>query len=117
MSIYAIMYTKEGRHELTYKEWCKFNINKLHREDGPAIEYVNGHKEWWLHDKRHREDGPALEFASGDREWYLHGKLHREDGPAIEYVGGYREWYLNGVEYIEEVYNRELNKSNILRML
>ena len=25
-----------------------FLNNKLHREDGPAIEYVNGNKEWWL---------------------------------------------------------------------
>jgi len=28
------------------KIWCKEGIR--HREDGPAIECVNGHKEWWL---------------------------------------------------------------------
>lgn len=35
----------------------------LHREDDPAIERADGHKEWWLHGQRHREDGPAR--ASG----------------------------------------------------
>jgi len=25
----------------------KLNGN-LHREDGPAVEYANGYKEWWL---------------------------------------------------------------------
>jgi hypothetical protein len=26
-------------------------MNILHREDGPAIEWTNGRKEWWLDDK------------------------------------------------------------------
>jgi len=67
----------------------------LHREDGPAIAYVNGTKEWWLNGKRHRTDGPAIENINGNKEWYLNGKLHREDGPAIEYNDGDKEWYLN----------------------
>ena len=25
--------------------------NVLHREDGPAVEYANGDKEWWLKNK------------------------------------------------------------------
>jgi hypothetical protein len=32
-----------------YKEW-RLN-GKLHRVDGPAIEYANGDKTWWLNDK------------------------------------------------------------------
>jgi hypothetical protein len=28
---------------------------KLHREDGPAAEYGDGTKEWWINGKRHRE--------------------------------------------------------------
>ena len=28
-----------------------------------------------INGKRHREDGPALEFADGTKEWYLNGKL------------------------------------------
>ncbi len=46
----------------------------------------------------HREDGPAIEWANGTKYWYLNDQLHREDGPAIEYVGGSKEWYLNGKE-------------------
>ena len=48
-----------------------------HREDGPAIEWANGDKYWYLDDKLHREDGPALECANGYNAWYLDGKLHR----------------------------------------
>ena len=48
------------------KEW--WIKGKLHREDGPAIEYANGNKSWWINGKRHREDGPAIEFADGDKE-------------------------------------------------
>jgi hypothetical protein len=73
-----------------------------HREDGPAIEYANGARCWYLNGKRHREDGPAIEYANGTREWYLNGERHRIDGPAIEHADGTRYWYLNGVEYSEE---------------
>ena len=33
---------------------------KLHREDGPAIIYNNGHKEWWINGHRVSESGTAL---------------------------------------------------------
>lgn len=68
-----------------------------HREDGPAIEWVDGGKEWYLNGKRHRKDGPALERGNGDREWFLNNKRHRLDGPAIEYGNGEKVWYVNGV--------------------
>ena len=44
---------------------------KLHREDGPALEYLNGRKEWWLDGKIHREDGPAVITPIGSLYWYL----------------------------------------------
>jgi len=28
---------------------------KLHRTDGPAIEWDDGYKEWWINDKRYSE--------------------------------------------------------------
>ena len=55
---------------------------ELHRVDGPALEYANGDKIWYVNGKRHRLDGPALEYANGDKKWYVDGKLHRVDGPA-----------------------------------
>ena len=45
-----------------------------HREDGPAIEYANGYKAWYLYDKLHRTDGPAVEYVNGTKHWYLDGK-------------------------------------------
>ena len=60
----------------------------LHREDGPAIEYVDGDKYWYINDELHREGGPAVEHANGYKEWYINGKRHREDGPAVEYSNG-----------------------------
>ena len=27
--------------------------------------YLDGYKEWFLNGKLHREDGPAIEYASG----------------------------------------------------
>ncbi len=60
------------------------------------IREINGTKEWYLNDKLHREDGPAIEYVDGSKAWYRNGKLHREDGPAIEYVDGSKLWFLNG---------------------
>ena len=76
--------------------------DKLHREDGPAVEWADGSKFWWLNGKLHREDGPAKEWANGDKYWYLNDKLHREDGPAIECADGHKEWYLNDERHRED---------------
>jgi len=59
------------------KRW--YLNGKLHRENGPAIEYVNGTKEWYLNGKRHRIDGPAIEWSNGDKYWYLKGKEVKEE--------------------------------------
>ena len=71
--------------------------------------YDNGDKFWYLNDKLHREDGPAIEYAKGGKRWYLNGKLHREDGPAVEYANGRKFWFLNGVEYSEADFNARMN--------
>ena len=44
----------------------------------------------------HREDGPAIEWPNGDKSWYLNDKLHRVGGPAIEYADGSKGWFVNG---------------------
>ena len=56
----------------------------------------------------HREDGPAVEWCNGDKAWYINGKRHREDGPAIEYNNGDNVWYINGKK-LSEVFNSRLN--------
>lgn len=47
-------------------------------------------------DRLHREDGPAIEHATGTREWWLHGLLHREGGPANEYADGRVAHWIRG---------------------
>jgi len=79
--------------------------NQRHREDGPAVEYSNGTKAWYINGQLHREDGPAIEWSDGHKEWYLNGKRHREDGPAVEWSNGDKSWYLNGEELSEEEFN------------
>ena len=49
---------------------------KLHRLDGPAVEYPDGYKAWYLNGERHREDGPAIEGCDGSKEWWLNGKQY-----------------------------------------
>jgi hypothetical protein len=51
----------------------------LHREDGPASEYADGTKSWWLNGGRHREDGPAVVRINGTKSWWLHGKEVSEE--------------------------------------
>ena len=46
----------------------------------------------------HRNDGPAMEKINGSTAWMLNGNFHRADGPAIEGQNGHKEWWLNGVE-------------------
>ena len=88
----------------------------FHREDGPALEYTDGTKAWYLNGKLHREDGPALDHTSGSKFWYLNGKLHREDGAAIEYADGGKAWWLNGARYTEEEFNKKTAKEIVLTM-
>jgi hypothetical protein len=65
----------------------------------------------------HREDGPAVEYSYGDKEWYINGKLHRESGPAIEYNNGDKYWYLNGIEYTEQKHRSEMRSIKLKKLL
>jgi hypothetical protein len=77
------------------------------------IEYTvkvnsEGTKYWCLNGKLHREDGPAIEYINGTKQWCLNGKLHREDGPAIEYSYGTKSWWLEGKRVTEEEFNMRM---------
>ncbi len=50
----------------------------LHREDGPAVEWSDGDKKWWIDGKLHRTDGPAVECSDGSKVWYIHDELISE---------------------------------------
>jgi hypothetical protein len=85
---------------------------KHHREGGPAIEWANGAKSWWINGECHREDGPACEWADGDKSWYINGQLHREDGPAVERADGTKFWYINGECLTEAEFNARTKSCN-----
>ena len=85
-------------------EWRNLE-GKFHREDGPAIEYINGDKAWCIDGNQHREDGPAVEHANGYKAWYIDGLRHREDGPAVEYINGDKAWYIYGENLTKQEFN------------
>ncbi len=89
---------------------CYINDGEFHREDGPAVEYNGGGKEWWVNGKLHRDDGPAVEWANGDKEWWVGGKRHRVDGPAVEWVNDVKVWWLNDECFGTEVAYEEALK-------
>ena len=41
--------------------------------------YTSGTKKWYLNGKLHREDGPAIECVDGLKCWYLNGKELTEE--------------------------------------
>ena len=51
-----------------------YSNNKLHREDGPAIENYNKEYHYYIDNKRHRIDGPAIEYPNGHKRYYLDNK-------------------------------------------
>ncbi len=77
------------------KYW-KNKDGKLHRLDGPAVEWLNGYKAWYENGVLHRLDGPAIIGKYGEKKWYRNGGLHRLDGPAVVFNNGYKEWWKNG---------------------
>jgi hypothetical protein len=84
--------------------------NQLHRENGPAEEYANGDKFYYINGLLHRENGPAVERANGYKFYYIKGLLHREDGPAVEYADGSKRYYINGKRLTEQEFKSCENK-------
>jgi hypothetical protein len=81
--------------------------------------YDNGDKVWKLPSgDLHREDGPAVECINGYKAWFLNGNLHNKDGPAIEWGSGSKEWwYLNGIEYTEQEYKYKMRSIKLKLLL
>ena len=74
-----------------------YQKGRLHRTDGPAVEWYNSSRSWYQNDQLHRTDGPAVELHDGTRQWFVANQLHRINGPACEYPDGTRKWYQHGV--------------------
>jgi hypothetical protein len=74
-------------------EW-KNKQGHFHREDGPAIVWDDGTKQWFNNGVLHRLNGPAVTWHMGE-EWIVNGKRNRTDGPAIDWDDGTKEWWVN----------------------
>jgi len=70
--------------------------------DEPAIEYVDGSKEWYKHGKFHRDNGYATINKYKTKKYYRDGLLHRDGGPAIKMESGTQYWYKNGLLHRED---------------
>jgi len=79
------MITIPTRNNLKAKEYIKVDkyLNAKYYYKDPAMTIL------------HREDGPAVEYITGDKQWYRNGVHHRMDGPAKDYVKGFKAWYVN----------------------
>lgn len=93
-------------NKLDRKEY-KLN-GKLHRLDGPAMEYCNEPDvySWYLNGKLHRIGGPAISSGAIEKRWYANGVLHREDGPASINCNGVESWYVNGKRLTKEEFEK-----------
>ena len=71
-------------------------INHDTYQDPPSI-IENNIKIWILQGKIHRSNNlPAVEFSNGHCQYYFLGKLHRSNGPAI--ISDNKEWWIHGTE-------------------
>ena len=75
-----------------------------------TIEYRNEYT------RLHRLEGPALEFTDGYTAWYINGERHREDGPAVIYSDGDSDYWLNDISYSKEQWELEITKIKLNRI-
>jgi len=54
--------------ELTEQDRNWYILKGYEIQEYPHVRY------WYLNGKLHREDGPAVEYADGRREWWVNGK-------------------------------------------
>ena len=86
------------------KNWTM--INRL----DDRVEYLN----WKGH---HREDGPAIIWTSGTKQWLINGQHHRLDGPAVEYNDErVDEWWIDGIQYGELEF-KILRRSKVIKKI
>lgn len=97
--------------------WYLQSKNKVHyhRLSGPAIEHMNGTKEWWVNGKRHRENNPAIVYKDGLKVWYNNGLKHRLDGPAVQIPlnSNRDEWWIDGIQLNTRKVKSWIKENNI----
>jgi len=72
---------------------------------------MSGTKFWYLNDELHREDGPAIEYSNVDKSWYLNGKRLTEEqhkiatAPKSSCSG--KEVVIDGITYVLKEKNND----------
>ena len=51
--------------------------NKIHRDNGPAIEKSDGYKAWAINGQYHREDGPAQILSNGAEKYWINDRFFK----------------------------------------
>lgn len=72
---------------------------ELHREDGPAVNYLDGTGMWFVGGQKHRVGAPAVITSEGHQEWWMDGTLHNSEGPAVTSNTTLKEWWVNGFRH------------------
>ena len=57
----------------------------------------------------HREDGPAIVYLDGEKKWWMNGKLYRGNGPAVQLKNGRQ--ILNYTEKMSQLLNKKMIKT------
>lgn len=109
MKQYKVTVDNKGTTRWYNTRWYNLQ-DQLHHEEGPAVEYSDGTKSWYINGQRHREEGPAIEYSDGSKEWWINGQRHREEGPAVEHSNGNKWWYLNGQYLTETEWRKRMQK-------
>jgi len=95
-----------------FKDNKELRYNKIMQKEQFILVDKSGNKFYYSDREmkiRHRDEGPAVEWVNGYKAWYLNGKRHREDGPAIEYSNGSKEWWIDNELLTEEEFNARMN--------
>lgn len=106
------------RPDGTREHWHR---GRLHREDGPAVEFAGkelhlrlpfgelrlfGPVELWFRRGRlHRDGEPAVRDAKGSALWFTEGRVHRDDGAAVEDVDDHGTnlwWFRDGIHHRDD---------------
>ena len=77
-------------------------------------------KTWLVNDKIHREDGHAIEWTDGELHWFINNGRHREDGPAIIRADGTVCYYINDIILSKlnfDNYIKTKNKKYLIRAI
>lgn len=58
---------------------------------------INNVQTWFKNGKCHNDDGPAVIYVNGTKNWQQNGEYYREnDLPHIEHANGEKYWWCNG---------------------